>query len=53
MLIALKNFLYMGGYAFYVWSAYGIVFFFLALQWMMPWRQWRRWSKQSAHEQHS
>lgn len=31
----IKNFFYMGGYAFYVWSAYGSVLAFLAVQWYL------------------
>jgi len=31
----IKHFLQMGGYAFYVWSAYGSVLMFLLLQWIM------------------
>lgn len=32
---SLKNFFYMSGYAFYVWSAYASVLMFLAVQWYM------------------
>ena len=32
---SLKQFFNMGGYAFYVWSAYGSVLIFLALQWYL------------------
>lgn len=32
---SLMNFLHMGGYAFYVWTAYGSVLFFLLLQWSL------------------
>jgi heme exporter protein CcmD len=34
----LTHFLHMGGYGFYVWSAYGIATFALVLQWWQPWR---------------
>lgn len=40
------NFLHMGGYAFYVWTAYGSVLSLLFLQWIMPWRRFKR----SLHE---
>jgi len=36
------NFLHMGGYAFYVWTAYGSVFALLLLQWLRPWRRIKR-----------
>lgn len=42
LLISIKNFLHMGGYAFYVFSAYGVVCFFLAFTWFSAWRRWQR-----------
>lgn len=37
----LTDFFNMGGYAFYVWTAYGSVIAVLFLQWLIPWRKWR------------
>lgn len=42
----LRNFFAMGGYAFYVWSAYGSVLTFLAVQWFLPWRRWRKYLRE-------
>jgi heme exporter protein CcmD len=42
----LLQFLYMGGYGGYVFSAYGSVIVLLFLQWFIPWRRWRRYAKQ-------
>jgi heme exporter protein D len=49
---AFQHFLNMGGYAFYVWTAYGITFALLAAQWLIPWRKWRNYVKgcQKHHE---
>jgi len=46
MLIALKQFLLMDGYATYVWSAYGIVLGMLAIQLFKPWKRWQKLLKQ-------
>lgn len=40
------NFLYMGGYGLYVWSAYGLVIILLIIQWFIPWRRWQRYVNQ-------
>lgn len=40
---AFLNFLHMGGYAFYVWTAYGSVIAFLFLTWYFPWRRWQQY----------
>ena len=37
------HFLQMGGYAFYVWTAYGSVITLLFLQWLIHWRRWQRY----------
>ena len=37
----LQQFFYMHGHGVYVFSAYGCVLLFLALQWFIPWRRWR------------
>ena len=37
-----NEFLHMGGYAFYVWSAYGITLLVLLLNIIMPLRQRRK-----------
>jgi heme exporter protein CcmD len=42
----LLDFLAMGGYAEYVWSAYGLVAIFLIAQWFFPWRRWRQFMQQ-------
>lgn len=39
----LLHFFHMGGYAFYVWSAYISVGAFLFMQWLLPWRRWRKY----------
>lgn len=44
-----QHFINMGGYGFYVWSAYGSALIFLAIQWFLPWRRWQRYLKQRAH----
>jgi heme exporter protein CcmD len=36
------TFLKMGGYAAYVWPAYGLVFGVLVLQWFGPWKRWQK-----------
>ncbi len=33
---ALREYFYMGGYAFYVWSAYGVAFIVLAANVVVP-----------------
>lgn len=38
----LLEFLRMGGYGIYVWTAYGAVFALLTVQWLLPWRRWQR-----------
>lgn len=50
MLEAIKQFLMMGGYAFYVWSAYGCVLVFLAMQWLNAKRQWKKLLRGLNHE---
>lgn len=35
------DFLAMGGYGKYVWSAYLFAAIFLSVQWVYPWRRWR------------
>jgi heme exporter protein D len=39
--MSLGEFLHMGGYAFYVWSAYGLALVVLALNLTQPWRRRR------------
>jgi heme exporter protein D len=43
MIDAIRQFFYMGGYAWYVWSAYALVFVFLFVQWLLPWRRWKKY----------
>lgn len=38
---SLSSFFQMGGYGPYVFSAYGGVFLFLAVQGMIAWQRWR------------
>jgi heme exporter protein D len=45
----ISQFFAMGGYAFYVWCAYGSVFVLLGLQWFIPWRRWAKY----LYEHHS
>ena len=40
---SLADFLHMGGYAFYVFTAYGSVIAFLFFTWLMPWRRWKKY----------
>lgn len=49
MIDGLKHFLAMGGYGFYVFSAYLSVLVFLFVQWFIPWRRFRKYS----HSTHS
>ncbi|MBX3708704.1 MAG: heme exporter protein CcmD [Gammaproteobacteria bacterium] len=44
----LLDFLHMGGYGFYIWSAYGCVFIFLFMQWIFPWRRWKRYLREQS-----
>jgi heme exporter protein D len=37
----LKQFFYMGGYAFYVWSSFGVTFIVLLLSVILPWQRHR------------
>ena len=39
---AIAEFLTMGGYARYVWPAFGIVLFIMALLWVGSMRSWRK-----------
>ena len=39
----MTQFLHMGGYGFYVWSAYGLVMAVLGVQGLMSLRQWRNY----------
>lgn len=43
MIDAIGRFFFMGGYAWYVWSAYALVFAFLLVQWFLPWRRWQKY----------
>ena len=38
MIEIVKNFFTMHGYGTYIFSAYGIVLFYLLIQWFIPWR---------------
>lgn len=39
----LIEFIDMGGYGLYVFSAYGCVLTFLLAQWFLPWRRWQKY----------
>lgn len=43
----LLNFINMGGYGIYVWSAYGLVASVLALQLFLPWKRWKNLNKKT------
>lgn len=43
MIDTIKHFFAMGGYGFYVFSSYGIVLFFLFVQWFVPWQRFRKY----------
>lgn len=45
MIATILNFINMGGYAFYVWLAYGSVLIILFIQWWLPWRRWKKYLK--------
>lgn len=45
---SLQQFLQMGGYSAYVFSAYGCVIIFLGSQWLLSWRRWRRYVRRQA-----
>lgn len=48
MLNTLQEFIRMGGYGNYIWSAYGIVVLFLIYAWRMPWQRWRKMRKEKS-----
>lgn len=45
---SLMHFFHMGGYAWYVWSAYASVLALLAAQWIIPWRRWQQYLRGQA-----
>jgi len=44
----MSEFLQMGGYARYVWPAYGLTFALLALHALLPWLRERRLRREAA-----
>lgn len=46
----LSEFLHMGGYGFYVWTAYGVVALLLFLNTLLPLLQHRRLSQNSIRD---
>jgi heme exporter protein D len=44
------EFFHMGGYAFFVWTSYGIAFFVLVVNVVLPWRRERRLLKELARK---
>ena len=53
MISTLLTFFHMGGYGFYVWTAYASVFALLIAQWFIPWRRWRNYLRQLQHNSRS
>jgi heme exporter protein CcmD len=49
MMAAIKQFFNMGGYGFYVWLAYGSVFAYLFIQWLIPWHRWLKFNREQQH----
>ncbi len=43
--MSISEFLYMGGYAVYVWPSYGLALIILALNWWLPYRQHKQYLK--------
>ena len=50
MLTTILKVFHMGGYGFYVFSAYGSVIVFLLLQWFIPWQRWKKYLRRQRHE---
>lgn len=46
---SLLQFLNMGGFAFYVWSAYGVVMVILLLNFLLPWHSKKKYLRQLAN----
>ena len=46
-----QQFFYMGGYGFYVWTAYGITALVLIVNLLSPVLQRRQWLQQAARKQ--
>ncbi len=46
MIDTVRQFFAMGGYGYYVWSAYAAVFACLTIQWLLPFRRLRRYLRQ-------
>lgn len=46
MILSLQHFFLMGGYGFYVFSAYGLVLTLLGWQWLKHWRRWRNYLRE-------
>lgn len=40
------HFMRMGGYGYFIFSAYGLVCLTLFIQWIKSWRRWQRFKKQ-------
>jgi heme exporter protein D len=49
--MSLQEFFAMGGYAFYVWTSYGICFVVLLLNVVLPIIQRKQFLRQLAHKQ--
>lgn len=50
MMTALHDFFHMGGYGFYVFSAYGSVIAFLIMQWFIPWKRWQNYLREQKNK---
>lgn len=46
-----SDFLHMGGYAFYVWTAYGLTLVVLSMAVLAPWRRHRRLRRELARRE--
>ncbi len=44
------QFFHMGGYAFYVWTSYGLAFIVLLINILLPWRHERRLLREIARK---
>jgi heme exporter protein D len=48
--VTATQFFHMGGYAFYVWTSYGLAFVVLLINILLPWRHERRLLREIARK---
>jgi heme exporter protein D len=48
--VTATQFFHMGGYAFYVWTSYGLAFIVLLINILLPWRHERRLLREIARK---